>query len=292
MSLRDPLPRYLLEKVQITSTVVFAALFSLVFMLISIPFSHNIWFELSLTESFAFTVVFFLVATLVVVTSKVIMYRNREKYPLTYGSYILWCLVECIVISALYTLATLQGMRLGILNLGDMSAQRLFCSAMVYVLVSLGVPYVVAGQYFAINDKNNTIRLLNYGNVVTDTELQPQEEKKISLFDSSGEMKLSVNLRNLYYIESDDNYIRVWYASASGEMKMYMLRCKLKTVEESFKDSDLMRCHRKYIVNMSKVSVLTRDRNGFVLELDGAGIEPLPVSKTYEESILNRFNER
>lgn len=292
MSLYDRIPGYLLEKFQLTSTVVFAALFSLVFMLISIPFSDNVWFSLNWTESFAYTVVFFLISLLVVCISKRIMFKTSNRIVLNLLQYILWNLVEVVVICSLYTLFTVQGGRLGIIQPSDDPTERIFLSAMAYVIISLGVPYVVAALYFAINDKNNTIRLLNYGNVVSDAEPSPLTEKKITLTDNNGLIKLSISLSNLFYIESDDNYIKVWYEDSTGELKMYMLRCKLKTVEESFADSDLMRCHRKYIVNMSKVRLMTRDKNGFLLDLDEGKVEPIPVSKTYEEAVLARFNSR
>ena len=71
-----------------------------------------------------------------------------------------------------------------------------------------------------------------------------------------------------------------------------MLRCRLKTVEESFRESDLIRCHRKYIVNMSKVRVLSKEKSGYFLELDSDLIDLIPISKTYEEAVLTRFNAR
>lgn len=292
MSLYDQFPKYLLDKFQITATVVFTVLFSLVFMLMSIPFSQNIWFSLKWTESFAFTVVFFLIATSVVAISKRMMYVSRDKRDMTYLQYILWCLAEVVIISLLYTFFTMQGVRMGILKLENPQPGKTFWSAIAYLIVSLGVPYVVAAQYFAINEKNNIIRLINYGSVVSDAEPLAQEQQKVTLFDSNGALKLVVNMQNLYYFESDDNYIKVWYSTQSGDLKMYMLRCKLKTIEDSFSGSDLLRCHRKFIVNVSKIKAMSRDKNGFIIDLGLDGVEPIPVSKTYEEVVLNRYNER
>ena len=143
-------------------------------------------------------------------------------------------------------------------------------------------------MYFSIIDKNNTIRMLNYDNVVTDEPLKP-ETNKITLFDNSGALKQSLCPENLYYIESDDNYIKVWYSDNKGEIKQYMLRCRLKTVEESFKGSGLVRCHRKYIVNIKKVKVLRKETDGYVLDLDNEAIPVLPVTKTYTDAVLSHF---
>ena len=148
-------------------------------------------------------------------------------------------------------------------------------------------------MYFAIIDKNNTIRLMNYDNVVTD---EPQKANKsihrITLFDNSGALKLSLSPESLYYIESDDNYIKVWYTDSKGHLQKYMLRCRLKTVEDSFKDSGLIRCNRKYIVNLAKVSTLRKENEGYILDLCNESIPPLPVTKTYVDLVLGYFTEQ
>ena len=100
-----------------------------------------------------------------------------------------------------------------------------------------------------------------------------------------------MNPDSLYYIESDDNYIKVWYTDNKGEMKQYMLRCRLKTVEESFKGSGLVRCNRKYIVNIHKVATLRKESDGYVLDLSNEAIPPLPVTKTYTDTVLSYFTE-
>ena len=132
---------------------------------------------------------------------------------------------------------------------------------------------------------------MNYSTVVSDDVIAPKDEKKITLFDNNGVLKLSLSPANLYYIESDDNYIKVWYTDSKGLLKQYMLRCRLKTVEESFIDSSLVRCHRKYIVNMDRVKVLRKVRDSYELELDNEQIPALPITKTYEEQVLARFND-
>ena len=223
---KRPLPAFLRAKYQLIATVTFTAFFSVVFLLVSIPFSHNVWFGLGDSYFFLFTVLF-----------------------------------------------------------------ALAFSSLVYGTISLAIPYIIAGMYFAILDKNNTIRLMDYQNVVSDEAIAPTELKKITLFDNSGVMKMSVNSSNLYYIESDDNYIKVWYTDSKNELKTYMVRCRLKTVEESFLGSGLVRCHRKYIVNMDKVKVMRKEAEGYELVLDNDSIAPIPVTKTYTDTVLGYFKE-
>ena len=41
---------------------------------------------------------------------------------------------------------------------------------------------------------------------------------------------------------------------------------------------------------MEHVRVLRKLRDNYILELDNDAIPPLPVTKTYEENVLARFN--
>jgi hypothetical protein len=283
-------PDYLRAKYQLEVTVIFTALFSLVFLLISIPFSHNAWFDLGASEAFLFTAAFFLISLLVIIVSKWVMYKTRNQFEMAYLQYVLWNLGEVLVICLLYTLFSLQGHKMGIIMLDNTSFFRIFLNALVYCFVSLVIPYVIAGMFFAIVDKNRTIRLMNYETVVSDENLPVSKLEKVTLFDNNGVLKLSVSSSSLYYVESDDNYIIVWYTDSKGDLKRYMLRCRLKTVEESFKGSSLVRCHRKYIVNMDKVKVLRKERDGYELDLDNDAIPPIPITKTYADNVLDRFN--
>lgn len=288
--LRGQLPRYLLSKYQLIWTVTFSALFSLVMILLTIPFSNNVWFALGASSAFLFTIAFIVVSIAVVVVSKVLMFNCRNKENFEVWKYIVWDLLEIVAISLLYTFFTVQGDSSGIIDTGSRGVGGIFLSALCFTLVCLGIPYVISALYLSLADRNNTIRLMNYSNVVSDTPVKPYEEKRITLFDSSGVLKFSIDSENLYYIESDDNYIVVWYTDSKGDLKRYMLRCRLKTVEESFRGSSLVRCHRKYIVNMDKVKVLRKERDGYELDLDNDAIAPIPITKTYSENVLGRFN--
>ncbi len=285
-------PRYLLGKHQLITTVTFAAFFSLMFLLLSIPFSHNAWFALGRSEAFLFTVIFYLLSLALVIASKMVLYTLRGARNFTVLQYVLWNFGEILVIALIYSFFTLEGGKYGLISLEQTGFWRIFLGALGYATMSLGVPYVIATQYFQIEEKNNTIRLMSYDEVVSDVPIPRSEEQRITLFDSSGVLKFSISPDNLYFIESDDNYIQVWYADSTSEMRKYMLRCRLKTVEESFSESDLVRCHRKYIVNIRKVRVLSSSKDGYSIELESDATPVIPVSKTYEQAVLARFNSR
>ena len=281
------LPEYLLGKYQLIGTVTFSVLFAIVFLNIYIPFSDTAWFGLGQSDMFMGTLVFIFVSILTLIASRTLMYRSKRLFELTYLEYTLWCIGEIILIGAFYTNLTVE-------ITGGLDERKIdiFGRSLLYGTIALGVPYLISGMYFSINDKNKTIRLMSYENVVTDEAPLPENSlKKITLFDNSGSLKMSLNLDSLYYIESDDNYIKVWYTDSKGELKQYMRRCRLKTVEESFKGC-LVRCNRRYIVNIEKVKVLRKESDAYVLELDNEAIPTLPVPKTYTDIVLAHFTEK
>ena len=291
-SLSAQLPRILLGKHQLIATVVFASFISMAFLLLSIPFSHNAWFSLGRSEAFIFTLVFFLIALAIVIVSKMLMHAAHAAENFTVFHYLLWNAAEIILIALLYTFFTAEGDKLGIISLEQKNLGMIFLGALGYTALSLGVPYIVTAQYFLLEEKDNTIRLMKYAEVVSDTPIAPSAEQRITLFDNSGALKFDISPSNLFFIESDDNYIQVWYTDSSGEMRKYMLRCRLKTVEDSFAGSDLVRCHRKYIINIRKVRVLSSGKDGYSIELENDSTPRIPVSKTYEQAVLARFNSR
>ena len=291
-SLSGKVPGYLLGKYQMTTIVVLTLLFAPIFVLIALPFSGNVWSRLDSANVMAFASAFCIISLFILVSSRYILYRVSKRNAPTYLKYIIWCVMEAVVISLFYTGVTYYAARHGLIDFGEWTLLSLFGDTMAKTVFALAPPHIMAALYFAVQEKENVIRLMNYGNVVTDETFTAQSGQKITLFDNNGVMKLSITAANLYFIESDDNYIKVWYRDNDGMMKQYMLRCKLKTVEDSFTDSDLVRCHRKYIVNMAHVGMLYRLKDSYELRLDIEGLDPIPVTKTYEPNVLARFNSR
>ena len=287
MAITNQIPDYFREKYQLIYTVTFAAFFSIVFLLLSLPFSHNSWMALGNSKFFAFTVLFAAGSLTFVALSRYLMYRTRKVLRMTYLGYVAWCVAEVIIICLAYSFITVP-----ITGIGWDQFPKTLGNALLYGVISLIIPYILAGMYFALQDKNQTIRLMNYGNVVLDENVLPSRLEKITLFDNSGNLKLLVSASSLYYLESDDNYIIVRYTDSRGDLKRYMIRSKMKTVEESFRGSSLVRCHRKYIINMAKVQVLHKEKDGYYADLGIDSIGDVPVSKTYEALVLGKFNER
>ena len=263
------------------------------FVPVYIPFSDTAWFRLGNSLLFLFTAGFIAISILFLIVSKVIMYKTRNLFDMTYLHYILWCVGEVVVICLFYTFVTVD-----VVRPESASVIRVFLKAFLYGSIALLVPYGLSAMYFMIGERDRTIRFMDCKDIQSGTPdaagqdtVQPgKEESRISFFDNSGSLKLCVRSSDLYYIESDDNYIKVWYDDSGKSLRMYMLRCRLRTIEESFRGTSLVRCNRKYIVNLDRVKSLRKEADGYFLEMDNSGIAPIAVTKTYAEDILSRFS--
>ena len=101
-------------------------------------------------------------------------------------------------------------------------------------------------------------------------------------------MQLSVAKESLLYIESADNYICIWYQK--GEMlKKKLLRITMKDISEQLADTNIVRCHRSYMVNLDLVKVMRREKENIFLELGVPNVKEIPISKTYGEGVLRRL---
>ena len=110
----------------------------------------------------------------------------------------------------------------------------------------------------------------------------------ITFYDDKGALKLTMNKDALLYVESADNYVSIWYVD-SESISNYLLRNSLKNIEEQFNGTNIMRCHRAYVVNFDNVKIAKRVKTGTVLIFGYNGIPNIPVSKSYAEKVSSWF---
>ena len=211
--------------------------------------------------------------------------RKSRHFP--FWLYLLWLFLEIMIIAVCHTLISYIE-----IHATDHSFGYLYAKSVLITFVALGVPYTVTVLSILLKDTRQRLMLTKSDTVESDDEVMPEHTEIINLMDNNGNLKLSVKLDNLYYIKAEDNYINVFY-QRSGTIASYLLRCKMQTIADNCVDSSsLMRCHRSYIVNIKKVSVLHNEADGFVIDFEREGLESIPVSKTYSAKVLEAFNKK
>jgi hypothetical protein len=271
------IPRYLLTKRSLTIMVTSAAAFAFLFIILYKPFNVEHWAEVSQFVFVACVLGIVLLGMSIAAISRVIMYYHTKKHDITLGSYTVWVFVELVLMAIAYTICS-------ILTDVQEDIWIAFKSALLNTSLILLIPYIVCIIAFTLQDRNQRLRQIEED---YDKAIQQRAVTKglISFFDERGELQLSVTKDNLLYIESADNYIYIWYMKSNLPKKL-MLRNTLKRTAELLADTNVMRCHRGYMVNMEQVKVLRREKDSFYLELGIEGVKDIPVSKTYGDAVL------
>lgn len=274
------IPKFLLRLDFMIGSVVFIAIFSILFMIVYTPFSVAAWFDIFDEYNLSLTVAFYAAAIVLLMISKGLMVWAQGRITITAGVYVLWLFGEVIAISLLYTgftqLLIFHGEYPDPLGI----TVRAFCC----VAAILAIPYTISSLYAAYKSKKEENDIMRYrtklleGNVGTNS--------LVNLYDGNGVVKLTIDIDSLYYMESQDNYVKICYEN-DGTLHNYMLRCRTKALEDSLSDTPMVRCHRSYIINTAKIKMLRSDKSNNTVILKHPDVKPIPVSKSYYDKLMN-----
>lgn len=108
--------------------------------------------------------------------------------------------------------------------------------------------------------------------------------QNISLSSAGGKDRIQMQLDNLLFVKSVDNYVEVYWDDGQGTQKE-LLRSSLQRIEDNLKSySAIFRCHRTYLVNMKNIDRVLGNSQGYRLMIKGIG-DPIPVSRSYKQTL-------
>lgn len=278
------IPAYMYEKGNIMRLIFFTALFALLFINVFQPYNSREWYPgISEFKYFFFSSLIILTGMLVVVISRLIMLAVVKKRELLVWQYAFWIFTEILAMSIFYTIFAKFFPRVG----AEREIMDVFYQSAKNTSWILLLPYSILWLYFSWRDKNSMLEK------ITKEELLPEVHKKslVAFLDEKGELKISIMMENLLYVDSADNYATIHYLNKS-KLSHFLIRNSLKWMEENLtKETPLVRCHRSYVVNLDKVKVLRKTKDGIFLELDAINTPDIPVSKTYYERVMAKFSQ-
>lgn len=278
------LPKFLLDKRYLFGSVFFILTFSVLFMAIYSPFSSTAWFSLTNLQDFGMTAAFYLVALAIMLISKLIMYNSQAQVNFNLWKYILWIVAEVIIISIFYTHFTYVFVTPSEESLINIMAKSFGC-----ILLIIAIPYTILTLYAAYKAKAEELQMLQY-EMSLSNESSMVYPSLINFYDYNGTLKLTINSDSLYYMESQDNYIKIHYEN-SGKLCSYMLRSRTKTIEESLADTSIVRCQRSYLVNVMKINHIKKGGKARYIVLSHDDIRPIPVSKSYFKNLISKIDK-
>lgn len=271
------------QKANVIQLILLTAVFALLFINIFQPFNSRGWYpNISEFKYFFFSSLIILTGMLVVVISRLIMLRYTLNNELYTWQFALHVFAEVVSMSLFYTIFAKFFPRAG----AERDILEVFIQSSKNTAWVLLLPYSILWLYFSWREKNKLLEKIKK------EEVEPEGNKRnlIAFQDEKGELKISIDLENLLYVDSADNYATIHYLNKS-KLSHYMIRNSLKWMEENLtKESPLVRCHRSYIVNLDKVKVLRKTKEGIFLEIDAVNTPDIPVSKTYYQYVMENFS--
>lgn len=302
----NEIPKFLVSSRYMVVTIISIVFFSAIFLITYEPFSLAMWFDPKNMVSMLFTLLFYVSAIVILILSRYAMYRTQDRYVITPGQYVCWLAAEAIAITILYTFVTYRFFAGSGLTLVDIGMRALFC-----ITVILGIPNAIISFYAGYRSKCEELeatqyelkrlgeeynRLMNKSEVERRvSEMIPrstshmQSPRMVRFYDNGGTLRLTIDINALYYMESEDNYIKVHYKH-NDKILSYLLRCKTSTIEKSLEGSPMVRCHRSYIVNTGKIRFMGEEHRMHFITLDDDSIKRIPVSKSYYATLLASLN--
>jgi DNA-binding LytR/AlgR family response regulator len=116
---------------------------------------------------------------------------------------------EILFMSVLYAFV----MKIGFKDVRDFF--EIAPQALLYILLILILPYMISWLILSLQDKKSRLARLVQMSKYIDEEnyfaIQPDKFNMIHFNDDKGTLRLSIKFHNLYYIESSDNYVNIYY---------------------------------------------------------------------------------
>ncbi len=271
------IPEHLNRKGNIISLVLFTAAFALIFINVYAPFGADSYLKLSGIRLFLYSSFVILTGMLVVVVSRVIMYLYSKNYSLNYWRYIVWVIAEILVMSFVYCIYV------KFILADERDFMNIFNASIKNTSLIILLPYTILWLFFSWKDKSVKLEELK------EAPHDQQTAGMIPFRDEKGTLRLSVHAEDLLYLEASDNYVSVHYLHRN-KLQKFLVRNSMKSYEEQFSVSNIIRCHRSYMVNLEKVDIIRKEKDGLHLELDTETPISLLVSKTYIKGVMEAFS--
>lgn len=281
----------------------------MVFINIFRPFNSDSWIPgINTFNYFIYSSLMVLVGLMLISISRIMMYFFVKKISIGYLEYLMWILGEITILAGFYVFIAHE---VGFIdNFITENPEfvyweaifEIFRRAIANTTWMLLIPYVVSFLYLynehlirvVIKEKDEQIenerrKLIEREKEFEEMATKDKDEKFLIQFkDERNELRFTLTSDKIVYIESSDNYCVIKYIN-NNEVVDFLLRNSLKRLSEELKDTPIQRCHRSYMVNFEHVASLRKDNSEISLEFDVKGIKEVPVSKSYNDKIMESF---
>ena len=279
----NTVPKLMLQKRFLLQAVLFVALFSMLFMALYQPFSNTTWFGFNTWKQSGVTILFYFVAVPTLIMSKLLLSGMSKLHPISVRRFLWWHIAEFIVIATEYYLFTVS-FKLGL----SRELPQLLIRIPSCVALILAIPYTIVWFYAQYKAKKEELELFK---VTHNRETMESGHRLIQFRDSQGKHKMSLSEDSIFYIESQDNYVQIFY-NLEGKLSSYLLRCSTQKIEEDLDGTSIIRCRRSFLVNTAKIARYGKEHGHLTITLDHPSGKTITVTPAYYRAILTQLDNR
>jgi len=158
---------------------------------------------------------------------------------------------------------------------------------MIQATLMVGIfPIVFSGLWSQLKAKKKHIaeadkiqtESLKLSNSPTPLVISSQNEKH----------QIQVYAHQFYFAEAMQNYVNLYY-SKEEKIKKEVIRNTVANIEKSFVDTNVIRCHRSYLVNIDMIEKIDGNAQGLRLKLKNLVEVTVPVSRKYISTLKEKF---
>ena len=280
------LPSFLVTKENIRKLIFFTTIYSLIFINIFRPFNSEDWIPgINTFNYFLYSSLMVLIGLTLISISRIIMYFFVKKISIGYLEYLIWILGEITILAGFYIfIAHKVGFIDNYIQQNPVLVYweaifEIFRKAVANTTWMLLIPYVISFLYLY---NEHLVKKL-----AENTE-ENKENNVIQFKDEKDEVRFSITSDKVVFIESSDNYCIIKYLN-NDKISDFVLRSSLKRLANELNDTPIQRCHRSYMINLEHVASLKKDNSDISFEFDIPNIKEIPISKSYNEKIMELF---
>ncbi|MBR0323380.1 MAG: LytTR family transcriptional regulator [Bacteroidales bacterium] len=280
------LPSFLVTKENIRKLIFFTTIYSLIFINIFRPFNSEDWIPgINTFNYFLYSSLMVLIGLTLISISRIIMHFFVKKISIGYLEYLIWILGEITILAGFYIFIA---HKVGFIdnyiqqNPGLVYWEaifEIFRKAVANTTWMLLIPYVISFLYLY---NEYLIKKL-----AENTE-EIKENNVIQFKDEKDEVRFSITSDKVVFIESSDNYCIIKYLN-NDKISDFVLRSSLKRLANELSETPIQRCHRSYMINLEHVASLKKDNSDISFEFDVPNVKEIPISKSYNEKIMELF---
>lgn len=275
MNFRQSVPDYLTTRKNTIIQIAFTTIFAYIFINIYRPFGYEEWYKIQEWQLLIASAVVVITGMVVIIISRIILLQLQKSHEITYALYIWLIVAEIFLMGVFYT-----SFEIFILHDARSPLELIFNAVQNTALILL-IPYTLSILFFAWSDIKKKLE-----NLVK--QFRDPNEVFIPFADENGSLKITIKSIDVLFLESNDNYVNIHYLD-NGKKRVYMIRNSIKQFEKELKDYPILRTHRKYAVNTKNIKMLKKERKGYILLLNHIEEEQIPVSRSYQEQVIQLF---